>query len=89
MPPSRRRKHPTPPQTPAHQAEMRTPVWPERACRDMVNGETALYSCDVVESHHGPHASLSVPQSVEQRLAWEAKNPGKREPAGTDPFVTS
>ncbi|MFJ4902788.1 hypothetical protein [Streptomyces sp. NPDC088727] len=68
---------------------MRTPVWPERACRDMVNGETALYSCDVVESHHGPHASLSVPASVEQRLAWEKRNPGRREPSLSDPFVTS
>lgn len=70
--------------------EMRTPVWPERACRDIVSGEFANYSCDVVESHYGPHASLSVPQSVKLRLAWEKRNPGQREPSGTaDPFITA
>ncbi|MFE6000379.1 hypothetical protein ACFQ6C_26520 [Streptomyces sp. NPDC056454] len=82
MPPRRRKTPATPP-------VMRTAVWPERSCRDMVPGETAYYSCDVVESHRGPHASLSVPASVEQRLDWEAKNPELREPTGTDPFITA
>lgn len=94
MPPTRRRKPPAPPPaapTPAPApAEMRTPVWPERSCRDGVSGEFANYSCDVVESHYGLHASRSVPDSVKRRLDWERRNPGQREPAGTaDPFVTA
>lgn len=90
MPPTRRRKAPAPPPAPAAPAAMRTPVWPERACRDIVSGEFANYSCDVVESHYGPHASLSVPQSVKDRLGWEKRNPGQREPSGTaDPFITA
>ncbi|MGW9067832.1 hypothetical protein ACWGQT_00070 [Streptomyces yangpuensis] len=71
----------TPPPT------FRTPVWPERACRDLVTGEYANHSCDVVEGHLGPHAAIGVPQSVTQRAAWEKKNPGKLEPtAAADPF---
>ncbi|MFD7835522.1 hypothetical protein [Streptomyces sp. NPDC059761] len=67
----------------------RTPVWPERACRDLVNGEYATHSCDVVEGHLGPHASMSVPQSVAQRAAWEKRNPDKLEPtAASDPYYT-
>ncbi|MET7363168.1 hypothetical protein ABZS76_32690 [Streptomyces sp. NPDC005562] len=68
-------------------ASFRVPVWPERACRDLVTGEFANYSCDVVEGHLGPHASGSVPQSVAQRVAWEAKHPDELEPtAAADPF---
>lgn len=71
-------------------APMRTPVFPERACRDLVSGEFANYSCDVVESHYGPHASLSAPESVKLRQGWEKCNPGQREPSGTaDPFITA
>jgi hypothetical protein len=66
---------------------IRLPVWPERACRDLVTGEYANHSCDVVEGHKGPHASQSVPQSVTHRLAWENKNPGDLEPVAADPFV--
>ncbi|MFI0966992.1 hypothetical protein ACH4S8_37260 [Streptomyces sp. NPDC021080] len=70
--------------------EMRLPVWPERACRDSVNGEYAIHSCEVVESHLGPHASRSVPESVRQRLLWENRNPGQREPStAADPFITA
>ncbi|MDQ1041482.1 hypothetical protein QFZ75_007984 [Streptomyces sp. V3I8] len=70
--------------------DFRTPVWPERACRDTVSGEFANYSCDVVESHLGPHASHSVPESVRQRLLWENRNPDKREPtAAADPFISA
>lgn len=90
MPPTRRRKAPTPSPAPAAPAEMRLPVWPERACRDIVSGEFANYSCDVVESHYGPHASQSVPESVKFRLDWEKRNQDKREPSGTaDPFITA
>jgi hypothetical protein len=72
---------------PPARTAIRLPVWPERACRDLVTGEFANHSCDVVEGHLGPHASLSVPQSVTQRLAWENKNPGSLEPtAAADPF---
>ncbi|MEV7674998.1 hypothetical protein [Streptomyces sp. NPDC088752] len=85
MPPVKRR----PAAKPAAQPEMRTPVWPERTCRDSVSGEYAIHSCEVVESHRGPHASRSVPESVKLRLAWEARNPELREPDGADPFVTS
>jgi hypothetical protein len=68
--------------------EMRTPAWPERSCREPVAGEFANHSCDVVEGHLGPHASLSVPHSVTIRLAWENKNPGQLDPsADSDPFV--
>lgn len=74
---------------PAAPATMRTPVWPERACREPVAGEFANHSCEVVESHKGPHASLSVPESVTRRLAWEKRNPGLVEPdrAAADPFI--
>jgi ABC-type uncharacterized transport system YnjBCD substrate-binding protein len=79
MPP--RRKKPV-------RTEIRLPVWPERACRDQVGGEFAIHSCEVVEGHLGPHASRSVPASVEQRLAWENKNPAQLEPtSAADPFV--
>jgi hypothetical protein len=68
--------------------EIRTPVWPERACREPVAGDFASHSCEVVEAHLGPHASLSVPTSVETRLAWENKNLDKLEPTeDADPFV--
>jgi hypothetical protein len=66
---------------------VRTPVWPERACRDLVVGEFANHSCDVVEGHQGPHASLSVKTSIEVRLAWENRNLDKLEPTAADPFV--
>ncbi|MEU9405692.1 hypothetical protein AB0E08_08295 [Streptomyces sp. NPDC048281] len=80
MPP--RRKKP-----PARTA-VRLPVWPERACRDLVAGEFANHSCDVVEGHLGPHASLAVPASVAARLRWESANPTKLEPTPeADPFV--
>lgn len=65
----------------------RMPVWPERACREPVAGEFANHSCEIVESHEGPHASQSVPQSVTHRQEWEKKNPDKLEPtAAADPF---
>lgn len=68
--------------------EIRTPVWPERACRDLVAGEFANHSCDVVEGHLGPHASLSVLKSVETRLRWENEHPGELEPtSAADPFA--
>lgn len=70
--------------------QMRTPVFPERACRDQVAGEFAIHSCEVVEGHLGPHASLSVKASVETRLAWENRNLGKLEPtAAADPFAAA
>ncbi|MFE0490134.1 hypothetical protein [Streptomyces griseoaurantiacus] len=73
--------------TPAR-TQIRTPVWPERACRDQVSGEFAIHSCDVVEGHLGPHASLSVPHSVQARLRWENAHPRELEPtAAADPFV--
>ena len=53
----------------------RTPVWPERACRELVGGEFANHSCEVPEAHQGPHASMSVPESVRRRAAWEAQHP--------------
>lgn len=53
----------------------RMPVWPERACRDLVSGEFANHSCEVPEAHEGPHASMSVPESVKVRAAWEAAHP--------------
>lgn len=65
----------------------RTARWPERSCRDMVPGEYANHSCDVVESHHGPHASASVPESVRLRAAWERNNPDRVEPRAADPFI--
>ncbi|WP_428957846.1 hypothetical protein [Streptomyces sp. cg35] len=84
MPPRSRR---TPKQALPERTEMRVPIWPERACRDLVTGEFANHSCDVVEGHLGPHAALAVPQSVAQRLAWENKHPDKLEPtAAADPF---
>lgn len=84
MPP--RTKKPTAPERTA----IRTPVWPERACRDQVAGEFANHSCEVVEGHLGPHASLSVPASVEARLAWENRNLDKLDPTpAADPFVDS
>lgn len=92
MPPAARRRKTTSKPTPAPEPVqgMRLPVWPERACRDSVSGEFANYSCDVVESHYGPHASQSVPQSVKLRQDWEQRNPDKREPSGTaDPFITA
>jgi hypothetical protein len=69
---------------------IRTPEFPERACRDLVAGEFANHSCDVVEGHLGPHASLAVPASVETRLAWENRNLGQLDPtAAADPFASS
>lgn len=81
-----------PPRTckkPPARTAMRTPVFPERACRDQVAGEFAIHSCEVVEGHLGPHASLSVPASVEARLAWENRNLDKLEPtAAADPVAS-
>lgn len=61
--------------TPDKPLTFRLPVWPERACRDLVPGEFANHSCEVPEAHEGPHASMSVPESVRIRAAWEAKHP--------------
>jgi hypothetical protein len=62
-------------------------VWPERSCREPVAGEYAAHSCEVVEAHLGPHASLDVPESVRARAEWEKKNPAKLAPtAEADPF---
>jgi hypothetical protein len=69
---------------------IRLPVWPERSCRDQVAGNFAIHSCEVVEGHLGPHASQSVPATVERRLAWENRNLDKLEPtADSDPFAGS
>jgi hypothetical protein len=68
--------------------EIRTPVFPERACRDQVSGEFAIHSCEVVEGHQGPHASQSVATSMTARLAWENRNLDKLEPVAADPFVS-
>jgi hypothetical protein len=69
---------------------VRLPVWPERACRDLVAGEFANHSCDVVEGHLGPHASQSVAKSIELRLAWENRNLDKLEPTdASDPFASA
>jgi hypothetical protein len=67
---------------------MRLPLFPERSCREPVAGEFAIHSCDVVEGHLGPHASMSLPESVKVRLAWENKNLTKLDPtAAADPFA--
>jgi hypothetical protein len=68
--------------------EIRTPVFPERTCREPVAGEFAIHSCEVVEGHLGPHASQSVAKSLEIRLRWENAHPGELEPtADADPFA--
>ncbi|MEU6362212.1 hypothetical protein [Streptomyces albidoflavus] len=86
MPPRRRTQKPSSPVAPPP-TSFREPVWPERACRDLVTGEYANHSCEVVEGHLGPHASRAVPQSATQRTAWEAKHPDELEPtAAADPF---
>lgn len=68
--------------------EIRLPVFPERACREPVAGEYAIHSCEVVEGHLGPHASLSVAISVQTRLRWENEHPDELEPtSAADPFA--
>jgi hypothetical protein len=68
---------------------MRLPVFPERSCREPVDGNYGqVGTCSVVTNHPGPCASLSVSASVTRRDAWEKANPGwENELAGDDPFV--
>jgi hypothetical protein len=69
---------------------VRLPVFPERACREPVAGEFAIHSCEVVEGHLGPHASLSVAKSLEVRLRWENEHLDELEPtADSDPFASA
>lgn len=45
------------------------------------------YPCELTEHHAGPDASLSVPRSVNARIAWELANPGWEKMAVfADPF---
>ncbi|MFF7198250.1 hypothetical protein ACFZAM_31640 [Streptomyces sp. NPDC008079] len=74
VPPQAAEPGPAPVSSPAPVA-FRLPQWPERACRLLVAGEFANHSCEVPEAHQGPHASMSVPQSVSIRAAWEKQHP--------------
>jgi hypothetical protein len=53
-----------------------TAEYPQRKCRTPVPGLHMDYPCEVREHHPGPCASLSVPDSVAKRDAWEAAHPG-------------
>jgi len=66
---------------------MKKAQYPQRTCREPVAGPNQDYPCEVREWHPGPHASLSVPDSVKKRNAWEAANPGwEKVTAFDDPF---
>jgi hypothetical protein len=52
-----------------------------------VAAEFQDYPCELTEHHAGPDASLSVPRSVNARIAWELANPGWEKMAVfADPF---
>lgn len=68
---------------------MRKAEYPQRSCRLPVAGEHSDFPCEVAgEWHAGPHASYSVPGSVQRRDEWEAQNPGWEKMGGQlgDPF---
>jgi hypothetical protein len=66
---------------------VRKAEYPQRSCRQPVAGSHQDYSCELPELHPGPDASLSVPDSVTARDAWEAANPGWEKLSGfDDPF---
>jgi hypothetical protein len=67
---------------------LRLPVFPERSCREHVEGNGQIGLCSVIESHLGPCASLTIPGSITRRDAWEKANPDwENGLAGHDPFV--
>jgi len=55
---------------------MKKAVYPQRSCRQPVTDGLTDHSCEVVEWHPGPCASLSDRASVRRRDAWEAAHPG-------------
>lgn len=55
---------------------MKRAEYPQRSCRQPVQGLHQDYSCELPEHHPGPDASFSVKPSVEKRDAWEEANPG-------------
>jgi len=61
--------------------------YPQRMCREPVQGGAQDYWCELPEGHAGPPASFSVQASVARRDAWEAANPGwEKMSAFDDPF---
>jgi hypothetical protein len=66
---------------------MKKAEYPQRSCRQPVQGKHADHSCELPEHHPGPDASFSVPESVRRRDAWEAANPGwEKTSVFDDPF---
>lgn len=56
---------------------MKKAQYPTPLCREAVWSEFGqAYHCELGGLHRGPHASLSVAESVRVRDAWEAANPG-------------
>lgn len=74
---------------------MKVAEFPQRKCREHVpygigDGEDAIPMvalCEIRETHLGPCASYSAPESVARREAWEAANPGWEDRVDDDPFV--
>lgn len=55
---------------------MQIAQYPERKCKEPVfNDYSMAYSCELVDLHPGPHASLSVKRTVEARDRWESDHP--------------
>lgn len=67
---------------------MEAAAFPERKCRETIWSDLGMaYSCDLPDRHPGPHATLSLGQTVEARDRWEANHPDWREQIDTTDFL--
>ena len=58
--------------------------YPEKKCKEPVwSPQGQAYLCELVDLHPGPHASLSLPQTVSTRDQWEQDHPDWRDGVGS------
>jgi hypothetical protein len=70
------------------EVSLQLPVYPARKCREPVWSGDIAHSCDLPEGHAGPPASLSWPESIRIRDAWEEANPEEAAAsAAPDPYA--
>ena len=55
---------------------MKKAEYPQKTCREPLFSDSGLgYFCELQLAHLGPHASFSIPHTLDGRDRWEKSNP--------------